>query len=184
VLQWLVEAADQLRAFARYVLHDVRVRQVQLDELFALLSAVKDGEVSAADAIERLERTPQWVWVAMDPESKLLLAVVFQKWRWPFLHRPSKGIAIDKQANHDVMHLRGFREADRLANQAFDACPQCQVLALDLLGVPFARTMHVGSQMPSVRPQIVRVLAGEAEWLQQRLELQQDLVFAAPKDVG
>src|SRR5262249_13782842 len=22
--------------------------------------------------------------------------VVFQKWRWPFLHRPSKGIAVDK----------------------------------------------------------------------------------------
>jgi hypothetical protein len=33
VLQWLVEAADQLRAFSRHVLHDVRVRQVQLDEL-------------------------------------------------------------------------------------------------------------------------------------------------------
>ena len=75
VLQWLVEAAEQLRAFSRYVLHDVRVRQVQLDELFALLSAVKDGEVSEADAIERLERSPQWVWVAMDPESKLLLAI-------------------------------------------------------------------------------------------------------------
>ena len=47
--------------------------------------------------------------------------VVFQKWRWPCLHRPSKGIAIDKQADHDVMHLRGFREADRLAHQAFNA---------------------------------------------------------------
>jgi len=75
VLQWLVEAAEQLRAFSRHVLHDVRVRQVQLDELFALLSAVKDGTVSAAEAIERLERSPQWVWVAMDPESKLLLAI-------------------------------------------------------------------------------------------------------------
>jgi IS1 family transposase len=75
VLQWLVEAADQLQAFSQYVLHDVRVRQVQLDELFALLSAVKAGEVSAAEAIERLERSPQWVWVAMDPESKLLLAI-------------------------------------------------------------------------------------------------------------
>src|SRR6266571_7302121 len=75
VLGWLVEAADQLQAFSRHVLHDVRVRQVQLDALFALLSAVKDGEVSAAEAIERLERSPQWVWVAMDPESKLLLAI-------------------------------------------------------------------------------------------------------------
>jgi IS1 family transposase len=75
VLQWLVEAAEQLQAFSRYVLHDVRVTQVQLDELFALLSAVKAGEVSTAAAIERLERSPQWVWVAMDPESKLLLAI-------------------------------------------------------------------------------------------------------------
>jgi IS1 family transposase len=75
VLQWLVEAAAQLHAFSRHVLHDVRVQQVQLDELFALLSAVKDNEVSAAEAIERLERSPQWVWVAMDPESKLLLTI-------------------------------------------------------------------------------------------------------------
>src|SRR6266704_3140589 len=70
VLNWLVEAAEQLRAFSQHVLHDVRVRQVQLDELFALLSAVKAGEVSEAEAIARLERTPQWGWVAMDPESK------------------------------------------------------------------------------------------------------------------
>jgi hypothetical protein len=75
VLQWLVEAAEQLQAFSRHVLHDVRVRQVQLDELFALLSAVKDGEVSEAEAVERLERSPQWVWVAMDPESTLLRAI-------------------------------------------------------------------------------------------------------------
>jgi IS1 family transposase len=75
VLQWLVETAEQLRAFSQHFLHDVRVRQVQLDELFALLSAVKDGEVSETEAIERLERAPQWVWVAMDPESKLLLAL-------------------------------------------------------------------------------------------------------------
>jgi IS1 family transposase len=75
VLQWLVEAAEQLRAFSRHVLHDVRVRQVQLDELFALLSAVQAGAVSAAEAIERLDRSPSWVWTAMDPESKLLLVV-------------------------------------------------------------------------------------------------------------
>src|SRR5262249_35341872 len=61
--------------FSQHFLHDVRVQQVQLDELFALLSAVKDGMVSEAEAIERLERSPQWVWVALDPESKLLLAL-------------------------------------------------------------------------------------------------------------
>jgi IS1 family transposase len=45
------------------------------DELFALLSAVKAGEVSEAEAITRLSRSPHWAWVAMDPESKLLLAI-------------------------------------------------------------------------------------------------------------
>src|SRR5882724_913373 len=38
VLQWLVDAAEQLRAFSQYFLHDVHVTQVQLDELYALLS--------------------------------------------------------------------------------------------------------------------------------------------------
>jgi IS1 family transposase len=73
VLAWLVEVADHAAAFSRYFLHDVRVTQVQLDELFALLSAVKDGEVSTDEAITRLSRSPHWVWTAMDPESKLLL---------------------------------------------------------------------------------------------------------------
>jgi IS1 family transposase len=75
VLQWLVEAAEHLQAFSRHFLHDLHVNQVQLDELFALLSAVKDGEVNEAEAITCLERTPQWVWVALDPESKVLLAI-------------------------------------------------------------------------------------------------------------
>src|SRR6266567_9613457 len=46
VLAWLVEVADHATAFSQYFLHDVRVTQVQLDELFALLSAVKTDEVS------------------------------------------------------------------------------------------------------------------------------------------
>jgi IS1 family transposase len=56
-------------------LHDLHLRQVQLDELYAVLSALKAGEVSEDEAIERLSRSPQWVWVAMDPESKLLLTI-------------------------------------------------------------------------------------------------------------
>ncbi len=75
VLQWLVEAADHLKAFSQYVLHDVRVTQVQLDELYALLSAVKAGEVSEAEAITRLSHSPHWVWAAIDPVTKLLLTI-------------------------------------------------------------------------------------------------------------
>jgi hypothetical protein len=75
VLGCLVEAAEHLEAFSRYFLHDVDVEQVQMDELFALLSAVKDGEVSKRQAITRLSCSPHWVWVAMDPVCKLILAV-------------------------------------------------------------------------------------------------------------
>src|SRR5215471_13804265 len=75
VLGWLGEAAEQLHAFSAYFLHDLPLTQVQLDELYAVLSAVRDGDGSASEAIERLSRAPQWVWVAMDPESKRLLTI-------------------------------------------------------------------------------------------------------------
>jgi IS1 family transposase len=75
VLHWLMEAAEQLRAFSQYFLHDLKVRQVQLDELYAVLSAVKDATLSEAEAIERLSRSPRWVWVAIDPERKVLLTI-------------------------------------------------------------------------------------------------------------
>jgi hypothetical protein len=39
VLQWLVEAADHGH-MVRHFLHDVPVRRVQLDRLFAVLTAV------------------------------------------------------------------------------------------------------------------------------------------------
>jgi transposase-like protein len=75
VLDWLVEAAEQLRAFAQYFLHDLPLSQVQLDELDAVVNAVKDRTVSEDEAIECLSRSPQWVWTAMAPESKLLLTI-------------------------------------------------------------------------------------------------------------
>src|SRR6266446_8884276 len=40
-----------------------------------LLRAVKTGEVSEAEAVERLSRSPHWVWAAIDPVTKLLLPV-------------------------------------------------------------------------------------------------------------
>ena len=57
------------------------------------------------------------------------------------------------------------------------------MLALDFLGVPFARTLHVGVEMAFVRPPMIRIKTGEPEGLQQRFELEKDFVFAAPKDI-
>jgi IS1 family transposase len=75
VLHWLVEAAEQPQAFSAYFLCDVHVRQLQLDELYAVLRQVKAGDLSEDEAIKRLERSPYWVWTAMDPERKLLLVI-------------------------------------------------------------------------------------------------------------
>ena len=75
VLKWLVEVADQLHTFSAYFLHELEINQIQLDELYAVLSAVRDGEMSETEAIEQLSRSPRWVWTAIDPETKLLLSV-------------------------------------------------------------------------------------------------------------
>jgi hypothetical protein len=75
VLHWLVEAAEQLRAFSASFLCDVHVEQLQLDELYAVLRDLNAGLISDDEAIERLERSPSWVWTAMDPKSKLLVVV-------------------------------------------------------------------------------------------------------------
>src|SRR5262245_22452603 len=75
VLHWLVEAAEPLRAFSASFLCDVHVRQRQLDELYAVLRDVKTGALNEDEAIEHLERSPSWVWTAMDPDSNLLLVI-------------------------------------------------------------------------------------------------------------
>jgi hypothetical protein len=68
-------------------------------ELFASLSAVKDGEMSEAKAIKRLARSPGWVWVAMDPVSKLIL--------------PSdvgdRTLAMAQRVVHQVVHVSAHR---------------------------------------------------------------------------
>jgi IS1 family transposase len=75
VLQWLVEAAEQLRAFSAYFLCDLHLEQLQLDELYAVLRDLTAGAISDDEASKRLESSPAWVWTAMDPTSKLLLVV-------------------------------------------------------------------------------------------------------------
>jgi transposase-like protein len=82
VLQWLVEAAAQLQALSAYVLSALPIKQVQLDERSAVLRAVREGAVSAADAIADLSRSPHWVWTAIAPQSKRLLSVPVGERTW------------------------------------------------------------------------------------------------------
>ena len=75
VLQWLMEAADQLQAFTSSFLCDVHVAQLQLDELYAVLRGLREGRISEEQARKSLEPGCPWVWTAVDPVSKLLLTI-------------------------------------------------------------------------------------------------------------
>ena len=74
-LAWLIEAAEHAETVSRFLLHDLKVKQVQLDELFALVGELRAGQIDEQGVIERLARRPRWVWTAIDPVSKLLIAV-------------------------------------------------------------------------------------------------------------
>jgi hypothetical protein len=75
VLQWGREVAEQATAFSRHFLHGVQSTQVQLDELFAVLSAVKAREGGEGEGLTRGSRSSHWAWVALDPVTTLLLAI-------------------------------------------------------------------------------------------------------------
>src|SRR5262245_40551059 len=75
VVHWLVEAAEQRRAFSASFLCALHVKQRQLDALYAVLRNLKAGAISDDEATQRLERSPSWVWTAMAPDSKLLLVI-------------------------------------------------------------------------------------------------------------
>src|SRR5215475_2557027 len=96
VLVWLSEAADQLEAFSHHLLRAVHVKHVQLDELCAWVSKIKMGQVRATETNKPSPRSPAWVWVAMEPVSKLLLA----------LEVGQRTLAMAQQLVHRVMQVR------------------------------------------------------------------------------
>ena len=72
VLDWLLEAHQHLVAFTDYLVRELALEQVQMDELFGVIRAVEQGEMSREAALEQLDRP--WLWIAMDPVSKFWLA--------------------------------------------------------------------------------------------------------------
>jgi len=66
VQDWLNQAAGHMEAVSRYLLHDLHLSSVQVDELWALLGLRQ----------EKSMRNCRWVWSAVDPVSKLFLAFV------------------------------------------------------------------------------------------------------------
>jgi IS1 family transposase/transposase-like protein len=65
VQAWLEQAAKHMEVVSCYLLHDLHLSQVQVDELWALLGR-RNGD----------ERAKHWVWVGVDASTKLWLATV------------------------------------------------------------------------------------------------------------
>jgi hypothetical protein len=70
-------------------------------------------------------------------------------------HRETKLIAINKQADENVVHLDRPGKANRFACESLDARAQCQMLALNLLRIALSRNVSFGGQMPSVRSPMI-----------------------------
>ena len=92
--------------------------------------------------------------------------------------------AVNEQADDEIMHLDGLREADRLAHQAFDPGAQRQMFALQLLGLVFPHFMERGIEMALIRAPAIGVKTGDPKRNQQRFQLQERLIFPSPKHVG
>ena len=69
----LVRAADHAEAVSSYLIRNLHLSQVQVDELWALVQSW--GE-EAANLETKARRSQDWVWAGIDPVSKLLLATV------------------------------------------------------------------------------------------------------------
>jgi IS1 family transposase/transposase-like protein len=71
VKEWLRQAAEHMAAVSHYLIHDLHLTQVQVDELWALL-----GQQDVNEQSQQKQRAKRWVWVGTDPVSKLMLAFV------------------------------------------------------------------------------------------------------------
>ena len=77
ILRWLQRASEQAKRVNAQLLKEVRVKQVQLDEMWNVV-ARKQAEQSQADGEASAESVDgrHWVWLSYAPEYCLLLATV------------------------------------------------------------------------------------------------------------
>jgi hypothetical protein len=89
----------------------------------------------------------------------------------------SEFVAIDEEANHEIVQALRLGEAQCAADEALDPGPEIAVFALDLLCVLLAHLMLLGIEMPLGSPPAVGVTLGDATRLQELLELQKAVVL-------
>jgi IS1 family transposase len=68
VQDWLKQGAEHMEAVSNYLMRELNLSQVQVDELWAIL-----GE---RNELAPQKRNARWIWSATDPESKLWLGFI------------------------------------------------------------------------------------------------------------
>ena len=94
-----------------------------------------------------------------------------------------KSIAIDEKTDHEIVHRRRLRQANRATHEPLDPSPQIDGFTLDSLRVLLANVMLRWVDMPFVRSPSVGVKSRDAKGLQQVLEFEKDGILPSPKDV-
>lgn len=74
VLEWLKRAGEHAERLSEYMLRELNVSQVQLDELWTFVRK-KERTLKGWENLQR-EWGDTWIWVAFDPMHKLVLAIV------------------------------------------------------------------------------------------------------------
>lgn len=115
--------ADHATAFSQYFLQAVRPTQVQLDGPFAVLSAVKDRDVSEAEASECLSRSLHWVWGTGSTVTQLLVNS-YRAYHVPppiYLHLSApEPQCPERETQHTARGLRGKSPGVAFGTQLLD----------------------------------------------------------------
>src|SRR6266446_4299099 len=101
----------------------------------------------------------------------------------PVLECAPKLVAIDEEADHQIVHRRCFGKTNRPAYKTFDPSPQVDVFTLDSLRVLLTHVMLRWVDIPLVRPPSIGVKPRDPKRLQQALEFEKDGILPPPKDV-
>ncbi len=109
VLEWLKKAGQHCQMLSQYMMQELNVTQVQLDELWTFVR--KRGRTLKAWEKLHDEWGDTWIWVAFDPVHKLVIAML-----------------IGKRTEEDAVRFVARLRARLAEGAGFKPAPPCQLL--------------------------------------------------------
>ena len=88
-----------------------------------------------------------------------------------------KLIAIDEEANHQIVHGDRFGKANGATYKPFNPGPQIDVFTLDFLRILLAHVMLRWVDMPCIGSPAIRIKSRDPKRLQQLLKFEKDRIL-------